>query len=364
MTNRGRRYRPSQAVPPPRRRHRPRRLIPIRVYLLGIIALVLVVFGIGAVSLWNRAAAFNDRVSTVPAFSWDLFGPLTGDEPVNVAIYGYSGEYREGAYLTDSIIVVSIDRSTDVTTIVPIPRDLWVEGVGVFTGKINEAFRVGFYTAGIVNAGELTSESLELVTGLEIDGWIALEFEGFRRMVDALEGVTLENPVAFRYTWNEEQFLAGDFQHEFAAGTLELDGQQALDYARARYTSVPAESSDFARSVRQQRVLAAMKEKVTGGLAALGPGLRLMDAAGSELHTSLSVIDLYLLSDLIEPNRRILLEDGAGLISGRNAAGQYVLLPTGQAAAGDYSALHAYLRDELANPLPSPSPDPSASPTG
>jgi LCP family protein required for cell wall assembly len=345
----------AQARPARRRRQARRRAIPIRAYLLGIVLLAGIAFFLGVTALWNRAASFNDRVSTAPALSWNVLGPLSGDR-VNVALYGYSGEYREGAYLTDSMIIVSMDRAADTTTIITIPRDLWVEATGPLTGKINEAFRVGYYSAGIVNAGELSSETLEAVTGLEIHGWVALEFEGFRRMVDAIGGVTVDNPVAFRFTRNEVQFLAGDFPEEFPAGTLDLNGQEALDYARARYTSVPSESSDFARSARQQRVLAAMKEKVGDGLAALGPGLRLMDAARDELNTSLSVIDLYLLSERIEPDRRIPLEEGAGLVASRSANGQYILLPVGQAVPGDYSALHDYLRAELARPLPSPMP--------
>lgn len=351
MVGDGEAARPSRA---PRRR-----LIPIRFYLLAILALALVAVVLGVSSVWTRVGAFNDRVSTAPALSTALFGELNGDEPVNVVIFGYNDESRSGAYLTDSINVISVDPVSDTTTVIPIPRDIWVEGVGVFTGKINEAFRVGFYADGIVNAGELATESVAAVTGLEIHGWIALEFEGFRQMVDAIGGVTLENPVAFGYTWSEPQFRAGTFPHHFPAGTLELNGQEALDYARARYASVPAEASDFARSIRQQRVLSAIKSNVGGGIGAIGPGLKMMDAVGDRLNTNLSVIDLYLLSDRIDPDRRIALDDGHGLVATSNSIGQYILLPAGMAGTGDYSPLHRHIQQELAKPIPTPSPGPS-----
>ncbi len=59
----------------------------------------------------------------------------------------------------------------------------------------------------------------------------------------------------------------------FEQGELHLDGEQALAYSRARYTSVVSESTDFARSVRQARILAALRAKLgDGGVGSIGPG--------------------------------------------------------------------------------------------
>ena len=109
---------------------------------------------------------------------------------------------------------------------------------------------------------------------------MALDFTGFKAMVDSVGGVTVDNPVPFGYTWSEDKYFAGIWDGgSFDAGPIFLDGTPALDYARTRYTSVQAESSDFARSVRQQRVLAALRGKLGGGgSASLGPGLAIMDA--------------------------------------------------------------------------------------
>src|SRR5687768_6595198 len=227
------------------------------------IALILIVLvaiaGAGTLWLWQRAAAFNDAVSTESALSVRLFGPFS-PERVNVLMLGYSDESRDGAFLTDSMNVLSIDKAAGITTILPIPRDLWVEGLAEVPQnmKINEAFRIGHYESGNANGAELASAAVAYATGLQIDGWISLDFQGFQAMVDAIGGITLENPTAFSYTWDEPDYLAGDFPYSFDAGTLTLTGQEALDYARNRYTNVAAESSDFARSVRQQRVLAAI----------------------------------------------------------------------------------------------------------
>ena len=321
----------------------------------GVLFVALVV---GAVLTWQRAVAFNDAVSTESALSMRLFGPFA-PERVNILLLGYNDESHGGAYLSDSMNVISIDRSADTTTMIPIPRDLWVEGVAQVPQnmKINEAFRIGFYADGLTNAAELAAEAVTATTGLAIDGWISLDFQGFQAMVDAIGGITIENPVAFAYTWAEEDYFAGNFPFAFEAGTLELGGQQALDYARNRYTNVVDESSDFARSVRQQRVLSAIKGKVIGWQM-LTHGPALAEALSGHLHTNLSVLDLAMLSGKLTPDLRIELSEGLILEATTNTIGQYVLAVIGRNSPGDYAPLHAFLATRLAETIPTTSPSP------
>ena len=315
----------------------------IRVFVLLLVTLSVV----AVVMLWQRAAAFNDAVSTESALSMRLFGPF-GPERINVLLLGYSDESREGAYLSDSMNVISIDRATDTSTMIPIPRDLWVEGVPEVPQnmKINEALRIGTYAAGLENGAELAAEAVAHVTGLEIHGWISLDFHGFAAMVDALDGIALENPTAFDYTWDEPNFLAGNFQHSFDAGPLQLDGEQALDYARSRYTSVPQESSDFARLVRQQRVLQAIRAEVTGWQT-LPRGLAVAESLTGHLRTNLPVFDLAMLAGKLDVNHRLELAEGAILTPTVNTIGQYILVVAGQASTTDYSPLHEFIRAGL-----------------
>lgn len=329
--------------------------------VVGTLALLLV----GGVLLWQRVSAFNDRVSTVSAASSALFGPLNGEDRVNVVMIGYAGEEKHGGtYLADSINILSIDPDTNTTTIVPVPRDFWVEGSPEMpdNGKINEAFALGWRAGGIEAAGAAVASVLTRVTGLQIHHWMAIDFAGFREMVDAVGGVTVNNPRAFKYTWNENSFHAGDWNGgSFKKGTLRLDGKQALDYARSRYTSVPAESSDFARSVRQQRILAALRGKIgEGGLGAIGPGLSLMDALQGRMKTDLSAVDLFLLSNHLQPDRRIEMKEDLILQATRNSGGQYILVVIGRQSASDYAPLHAWLRQQLAETISGPSSSPGA----
>jgi polyisoprenyl-teichoic acid--peptidoglycan teichoic acid transferase len=327
----------------------------IKTVLLLSLLLLLSVAAVGGILLWQRVSAFNDSVSTAPAASSALWGPLGGEERINIALYGYGGkEHKSGNYLADSIQIISIDPTADKTTVIPIPRDFWIEGQPQVpdNGKINEAFAIGWQRGGVEVAANLTNELLSQVTGLEIDHWMAIDFAGFQGMVDAVGGVQVQNPRTFRYTWNAWRYSHHVWDHSFRKGLITLDGQQALDYARARYTSLPRESSDFARSERQQRVLAALRAKIgTGGFGSLGPGLAMMDALAGKMKTDLSAIDLYLLSGHLEPDRRIELKEGRVLEATTNTDGQYILVLAGRSSSSDYRPLHKFLAEELAKPI-------------
>ena len=342
----------------PRRGHWKRNLV-------WLLLIVLLSGCTGSWLLWQRVAAFNDKVSSAGSVSSSLMFPLMGDERVNVAMYGYGGpEHGGGSNLADSIMILSIDPKTDTTTLIPVPRDLWIQGLPEIpnNAKINEAFADGFVRGGVFEAGRAATKVLAKVTGLTIEHWMALDFTGFKAMVESVGGVTVDNPVPFAYTWAEENYFAGIWDGgSFNAGPIFLDGTLALDYARSRYTSVQAESSDFARSVRQQRVLAALRAKLGGGgLGSLGPGLAIMDALKGLMATDLSAIDLYLLSGHLNPDRRIELTEGVILEATSNSDGQYILVVIGRASGSDYAPLQAYIQTHLAEPIsPVPSPSPS-----
>jgi LCP family protein required for cell wall assembly len=327
----------------------------IKSVLLLSLLLVLILLTVGGILLWQRVAAFNDNVSTASAASSALWGPLGGEERINIALFGYGGsEHHSGNYLADSIQIVSIDPATDRTTIIPIPRDFWIEGLAQIpnNGKINESFAIGWQNGGVEEAAAVTTEILSEVTGLEVHHWMAIDFAGFQAMVDAVGGVQVNNPHFFRYTWHEWKYRHNVFDHSFTKGILTLNGKEALDYARARYTSVRQESSDFARSVRQQRVLAALRDKMgSGGLGSLGPGLSMMDALDSRMKTNLSAIDLFLLSSHLNPDRRIQLKEGRILEATSNTNGQYILVVVGRADATDYQPLRDYLARQLDTPI-------------
>ena len=347
--------------------HRPRPGRSIGSVIGRALTLVLLAVLVGGTLLFVRAAAFNATVSSASFPSTSLFGPLNGDAPVNVLMIGYGGEGHEGAFLADSIQILSIDPATDTTTSVPIPRDLWIEGVASFprNGKANEVYSTGYVSAeaegdaALDAAGDLMAAVLTEVTGLRIDHWLAIDFAGFRDMVDAVGGVTVDNPVAFDFTVLPREHAAGIWDDGgFAAGEIHLDGEGALAYARARYTSVVAESNDFARSVRQSRILSALRAKVgDGAIGSILPGLSLMDAMEGRVRTNVSAVDLFLLSSHLSSDRRVAIPEGPVLTATTNTDGQYILIPADWSGPGAYGGLQAYLAAELERPVGSGATD-------
>jgi len=327
----------------------------LRRRLVLTLLVVLAVAVVGIALLWGRVAAFNDKVSTASSLSSSLLLPLNGSDRVNVLMLGYSGASHDGTYLSDSINILSIDPRTNTTTTIPIPRDLWIEGESALpaNGKVNEVFAAGYLNGGIDEGGRAAAEVLSDVTGLKIDHWMAIDFVGFQEMVDAVGGVTVDNPRPFAYTTDEDFYNRGIFNSgSFAKGKLELDGARALAYTRARYTNDPAEASDFARSVRQSRVLAALKTKLgAGGPGSLGPGLELMSAMAGRMRTDLSAVDLFLLMGHLGSDRRIELSEDEILQATTNTIGQYVLAVIGRATPSDYEPLKAYIRERLDEPI-------------
>jgi LCP family protein required for cell wall assembly len=358
-TSRNRRRQASSKLPPKPRRAsatRPRRRRSFRRTVGTVLFLVLAAVIVGGVLLGMRAAAFNATVTDTPFVSTSLLGPLNGSDRVNVMMVGYGGGDHDGAYLADSIQLLSIDPATDTTTTIPIPRDLWIEGVPAFSqnGKINEVFSIGHVQNGSVDDGAAAlADVVSTVTGLEVDHWISIDFQGFQEMVDAVGGVTVDNPTPFCWTNIEEFHLAGRWEMGcFEQGPLSLDGEQALTYARARYTSDVSESTDFARSVRQARIIAALRTKLgAGGVGSVMPGLQLMDAMEGRVRTDLSVIDLFLLSSHLSSDRRVELTEDVVLSATTNTIGQYILIPTGWTGPGDYGTIRSFLESELAQPV-------------
>jgi LCP family protein required for cell wall assembly len=129
-----------------------------------------------------------------------------------------------------------------------IPRDLRVPIPGQGDQKINAAFADG--------GPRLMVRTVDALTGLRVNHVVLVNFTGFRDLVDALGGVTIDNPTKLV----SSQPFDGFFWH-FRRGRIHLDGRHALAYARIRHTTNAADT-DVSRTERQQRVLAALAHEL------------------------------------------------------------------------------------------------------
>ena len=215
---------------------------------------------------------------------------------INVLLLGIGGGRHEGPDLSDTIIFASINPSKNQAYLISIPRDLWV---GDISGKINRAYAIGQEKN---KQGLLLSRAVVAkVTGQNINYEVVIDFSGFVTLVDYLGGIdvnvsrTLDDylyPVEGReedpcgHTEEEVASLSAQiatssaqelgafpcrYKHiHFDVGTIHMNGKQALEFSRSRH-GLNGEGSDFARSRRQQEVIAAIKAKALALQIILNP---------------------------------------------------------------------------------------------
>src|SRR5690349_22077028 len=113
---------------------------------------------------------------------------------------GYGGGSHDGAYLTDSLVIMSLLPQSHHTTLISVPRDLWVQyppNSGNYT-KINSIYTVASNNhANPVAGGDAVAQKVALVTGLQINYWMTINFAGFKDFIDAIGGVDVNVPDSF-----------------------------------------------------------------------------------------------------------------------------------------------------------------------
>lgn len=204
----------------------------------------------------------GSNLSVVKQFGEMIANPvkkLPGEEDgrINILLLGCGGEGHNGGALTDTIMIASLRPETDEAALLSIPRDLYVEVEGTnIRSKINAVKVLGDNRAqgsGI----QLLKQVVENVSGLPIDYYVELDFQGFIKIIDSVGGIDvyLENDI------NDPAYP--DFHNGYDPFYIEkgwhhLDGATALKVARSRHSTM----GDFDRIKRQQEVIKAFRQKL------------------------------------------------------------------------------------------------------
>ncbi len=313
-----------------------------------LLALLLALIGGGL--LGKRFYDFGAAISPQAPFSSQM-GYVTGSNRVNIVIFGYDGLGYGGPFLSDTILVMSLIPSDHATTLLSVPRDLWVQvppGSGNYS-KLNTAFSdghangYGAFGPGFQAAGAEGVQKVSEVTGLDVRYWVSLDFSTFKTVVDSIGGIDINVPVGFTVVdpkTSPEQVVA-----VFTKGEQHMNGARALEYARARYISdVPSEGSDFARARRQQLLVQAIMQRLKQPSAWQGLS-NATNALQTGIHSNLSVTDLSLFAgklDLTHAAHVGLTNDNV-LVDATSSDGQAILLP----ANGDWNAIKQYVSSNL-----------------
>jgi LCP family protein required for cell wall assembly len=252
MSVRPRGARPRGAGRPPRDpRRRPRwgRRV-------GIVLLVLVVALVG-VLVWadtrlNRVAALDDyegRPAATPGADWLIVGS-DSREGLTEGRRRDLGTGQAAGRRADTMMLLHIPRGTGKPTLVSLPRDSYVPIPGRERNKLNAAYAFG--------GPRLLSRTVEQVTGIRLDRYMEVGFDGFATIVDAVGGVRIcvDRPM--------RDPMAG---LNVKAGCQVLQSRQALAYVRTRAGG----RGDLDRVERQQEFLGALIDKSTSPGVLLNP---------------------------------------------------------------------------------------------
>lgn len=241
--------------------------------------------------------------------------PLPRDEygHTNILLLGQGDEGHQGADLTDTMMIASIDPKTDSVVLLSIPRDLYLTRPGdrMQPGRINEQY--WNYKRALENGEEEMEESAASQTamreladqlgnlfGLQVHHTIKVDFIGFVQGVDAIGGVEVDIPQGLVDT----AYPGPNYSYQtfaISAGLQTLDGETALKYARSRHST-----SDFDRSRRQQLILKAVGEKIRneGILTKPDQLLSLMNILQDHVETSMTFRELLSLAGMGEDINR------------------------------------------------------------
>lgn len=279
-------------------------------WMKRIMVVLIAVLCIGVVANIALQGIFGLRVMSIKSVMGTVGTPPPVDDygHTNLLLLGVGDKNHDGIDLTDTIMIVSLDRQTQSIAMLSIPRDLWLTGIDhVEDGRVNTLFReIKSYTKRTndnLEAREIaklammsTASEISRRFGIEIHGVVKADFTGFVEAVDAIGGVDVvvpEDIIDLQYPDGEHPDQFDPFR--ISEGPQHLDGETALKYARSRHTS-----SDFGRSARQQQLLSAMAAKVREQGILKNPStiLTLLKIAGEHVEMTMGSSELIGLANL------------------------------------------------------------------
>ena len=291
---------------------------------------------------------------------------------VNILLAGNSADDpgHEGGTLTDSIMIVSLDTHNHTAFLMSVPRDLWVDIPGGGHQKINAAYSVGqsdnFSQDGYPKGGMgLLEKVVESNFDVPIDYYALVNYSALRDSVNAVGGIDFKvhssDPRGL-YDPSIDYKTNGPLVN-LSNGTHKLNGEQALDLARARgdaYGAYGFGESDFQRTQDQRELLIDLKNKAsTPGVIANPAKLTgLFDAVGGNVKTDFKLPEVRRLYDLTKQVnskniKSLSLNDANGkdlLTSYTTADGESALIPA--AGMDDFGDIQAFLHQQTSsNPV-------------
>ena len=165
--------------------------------------------------------------------------PASMDHVINIMLIGQDRRPGEGRQRSDSMILVTVNKSKGTITLTSFMRDQYVRIPGYKNNKMNAAYAFG--------GMKLLNETVEANFGVKIDGDIEVDFNNFKKLIDMLGGVDIS------LTSKEVNHLNKGWGYNLSTGVQRLNGAEALAYSRIRSID-----SDYNRANRQRKVILSL----------------------------------------------------------------------------------------------------------
>lgn len=280
-----------------------------------------------------------------------------GDGRVNLLLLGTGGEEHDNAsFLTDTILLVSIDPIQKEAALLSIPRDFYVK-TDYGSMKINAVYKIARNahlgknpkdTTGSEEAGfRAVEEIVQTSMGVPIHYHAMVDFVGFKKAIDTVGGITInvKDPV-YEAMWIDGR----NYTLNVKKGQESFDGFRALAYARSRHTSP---RGDFDRSERQREMLIALKDKILSRSTLANPLKlnQLLSDFGDHVRTNLNPSEMLRLREIGseisgDKIQSISLVDPPNVLVGSaNIGGLSTQIP--KAGINNYKDIHNFVRNKL-----------------
>lgn len=201
-------------------------------------------------------------------------------KPKTILLLGTDNREGHRTFLTDVIMVVSLNPTRKTATLASLPRDTRMHPPG-----FSKARKANYFYAALRKDPDYHAKVKKIYSDyldVPIDYMMVLDFKAFARTIDVLGGVQVNVKRDMRY--ND---TADGTSIDLRKGLQTLNGKQALDYVRYRKSNAgTAGTTDFDRNERQQQVIAAMLNNMrsVGGLLSLG---QIFDAMGENVRSDI-----------------------------------------------------------------------------
>lgn len=205
-----------------------------------------------------------------------------GKDPVHILLLGTDSRDDGSNGRSDSMMVATIDPVSKKAYLMSILRDTYVEIPGHGRSRINAAYSYG--------GAPLAMQTVSQLLGVPVNSYVTIDFEGFKALVDEMDGVEIDVEKDMHYTDGGDGHR---YDIDLKKGYQTLDGTHALQYVRFRHDA----TSDFTRTERQRKFLTALAAKMQSSTSIVNlPGI--LKAAAPYIKTNMSASTMLKLAGL------------------------------------------------------------------